>query len=83
MMLTQTQIHLAMLQSQVESLTKARDLSQQAYRAGSIALTDVLDAGRQLLTAQDQLHASRADVARAAVGVYRAFGGGWDPQASP
>ena len=60
-------------------VVKARDLSEQAYRAGSITLTDVLDADSQLLTARDELDASRANAARAAVGVYRALGGGWTP----
>jgi outer membrane protein TolC len=55
-------------------LIKARDLAVQAYQAGSITLTDVLDADSQLLTAQDQVDANRADTARAAVGVFRALG---------
>jgi outer membrane protein TolC len=61
-------------QAEVQPLTRARDLSQEAYRAGSIKLTDVLDADRELLTAQDQLDANRADAARAAVAVFRSFG---------
>jgi len=77
--LAETQAYLAELQAEVQSLTKARDLSQEAYRAGSIALTDVLDADRELLTAQDLLDANRADAARAAVTVFRALGGGWEP----
>ena len=76
--LTQTQIHVAELEEQVAALKKSRDLSEQEYRAGSITLTDVLDADRLLLTARDELHANRADAARAAVGVYEALGGGWD-----
>ncbi|MBW8837549.1 MAG: TolC family protein, partial [Burkholderia sp.] len=60
------------------SLTRARDLSERAYRAGAITLTDVLDADRQLLVARDDLDSSRADAARAAVGAFRALGGGWD-----
>jgi outer membrane protein TolC len=44
-------------------------------------LTDVLDADSQLLTARDEFDASRANAARAAVGVYRALGGGWTPGA--
>lgn len=75
--LVQTQAHVAELQGEVDSLTKARDLAQQAYKAGSITLTDVLDADRQLLTARDQLDTDQAGAARAAVGVFRAFGGGW------
>lgn len=67
------------LQEQVKALEKSRSLSEQAYRAGSITLTDVLDADRQLLTARDELDANRADAARAAVYVFRALGGGWDP----
>lgn len=77
-LLTETEVHTAALEDQVQSLKKSRDLSEQAYRAGSIAPTDVLDADRLLLSAQDQLHASRADSARAAVVVFRSFGGGWD-----
>lgn len=76
---TQTQAHVVELQAEVQSLTKARDYALQDYQAGSITLTDVLDADSQLLTAQDELDANRADAARSAVGVYRAFGGGWDP----
>jgi len=80
--LTQNQSHAVELQDEIASLTKARDLAQDAYKGGSITLTDVLDADRQLLVAQDQLDESRADAARAAVGVFRAFGGGWDPRSS-
>jgi NodT family efflux transporter outer membrane factor (OMF) lipoprotein len=76
--LAETQAYVAELQAEVQALTKARDLSQDAYRAGSITLTDVLDADRQLLAAQDQLDANRADAARAAVLVFRSFGGGWE-----
>jgi NodT family efflux transporter outer membrane factor (OMF) lipoprotein len=80
--LSQTEVRASEIQDQVEALTKARDLSEQAYRAGSITLTDVLDADSQLLTARDELDSNRADAARAAVGVYRAFGGGWEPVAA-
>lgn len=81
--LVQTQVHVVQLQDQVESLVKARDLSERAYRAGSITLTDVLDADRQLLAARDELDANRADAARAAVGIFRALGGGWNPVPAP
>lgn len=75
--LAETQAYVSEVQAEVQSLARARDLSQQAYRAGSITLTDVLDADRELLRAQDQLDANRADAARAAVTVFRSFGGGW------
>jgi len=78
-LLTATQANVVELQAEVKSLTRARDLSQEAYRAGSITLTDVLDADRELLLSQDQLDANRADAARSAVVVFRSFGGGWQP----
>lgn len=77
--LVQTQLRVNEVQEQVDALVKARDLSEQAYRAGSITLTDVLNADTQLLVARDELDSSRANAARAAVGVYRALGGGWTP----
>src|SRR5579859_1254841 len=75
--LVQLEAHQQELITEVAALTRARDASQDAYQGGVIALTDVLDADRQLLTAQDQLAQTRADSARAAVGTFRALGGGW------
>jgi outer membrane protein TolC len=66
------------LQGEVDSLTRARNLAQRAYQAGSITLTDVLDADRQLLTVRDDLDGNRANAGRAAVRTFRALGGGWD-----
>jgi outer membrane protein TolC len=77
--LSETETYNLEVQAEVQSLTRARDLSQEAYRAGSITLTDVLDADRQLLTAQDQLASNQTDTSRAAVVVFRSFGGGWQP----
>jgi NodT family efflux transporter outer membrane factor (OMF) lipoprotein len=76
---SQTQLRVNDIQGEVTALTKARDLSEQAYRAGSIPLTDVLDADTRLLTARDQLDTERAGIARSAVAVFRALGGGWTP----
>lgn len=75
---TQSQIYVAQINDQVQALVKSRDLSERAYRAGSITLTDVLLANQQLLTARDQYEATRASATRAAVSVFRALGGGWD-----
>ncbi len=77
MELTETEERTDELQREVAALTLARDLSQQSYSEGVIALTDVLDADRQLLTAEDELAHNRADAARAAVHSFRALGGGW------
>jgi NodT family efflux transporter outer membrane factor (OMF) lipoprotein len=65
------------LASEVDALTRARDTAQQDYEAGAIALTDVLDADRELLAAQDDLVHVHADTSRAAVALFRALGGGW------
>jgi NodT family efflux transporter outer membrane factor (OMF) lipoprotein len=64
---------------EIAELQRVRDLSQQSYAAGVIPLTDVLDADRQLLAAKDDLAVARESAARAAVGSYRALGGGWLP----
>src|SRR5213080_3850882 len=64
---------------EIAELQRVRDLSEQSYAAGVIALTDVLDADRQLLAAKDDLAVARETAARAAVGSYRALGGGWLP----
>src|SRR5438445_3882432 len=66
---------------EITELQRVRDLSEQSYTAGVIALTDVLDADRQLLAARDDLAVARESAARAAVGSYRALGGGWRPYA--
>ena len=75
--LVQLEAHQQELLTEVAALKRARDASQEAYQGGVIALTDVLDADRQLLTAQDELAQTRADSAGAAVGTFRALGGGW------
>jgi len=64
---------------EIAELQRVRDRSQESYSAGVIPLTDVLDADRQLLVAKDELAVARESAARAAVGSYRALGGGWRP----
>lgn len=66
------------LTDEVSSLTRARDLSERAYKSGAITLTDVLDANRELLVARDSLSSTQADSTRAAVSLYRSIGGGWE-----
>jgi outer membrane protein TolC len=78
MRLAQTRLRTEELEQEVSALNRARDLSEKAYRAGSITLTDVLDADRQLPVSRDALDASKADAARAAVRAFSAMGGGWD-----
>jgi outer membrane protein TolC len=83
MELAQAQAQLEALEDEVASLTRARDLSQRAYKAGAITLTDVLDADRQLLVARNEVESTRAEAVRAAVGTFRALGGSWDVRNNP
>jgi len=64
---------------EIGALQRVRDRSLEAYQAGVIGLTDVLDAERQLLVAKDDLAVARQTAAQAAVGSFRALGGGWTP----
>jgi NodT family efflux transporter outer membrane factor (OMF) lipoprotein len=75
--LVQAEARTGELVEEVGALERSRDTAQEAYEGGLISLTDVLDADRLLLIAQDELAKTRADAARAAVGTFRALGGGW------
>lgn len=77
MALAQLELQTRELANEVDALARARDASQEAYLGGASSLTDVLDAERQSLTAQDELARTRADTDRAAVMSFRALGGGW------
>lgn len=68
---------------EISDLQRVRDRSEESYAAGVIPLTDVLDADRQLLAAKDELAVARENAARAAIGSFRALGGGWTPQSQP
>lgn len=78
-LLVQSENRRTELLREIAQLQRVRDRSQESYEAGVIGLTDVLDADRQLLAAKDDLAVSRESAARAAVGSFRALGGGWQP----
>jgi NodT family efflux transporter outer membrane factor (OMF) lipoprotein len=77
MALAQLELQSHDLATEVDALARARDASQRSYLAGASSLTDVLDADRQSLVAQDEFARTRADTDRAAVMSFRALGGGW------
>jgi multidrug efflux system outer membrane protein len=54
-------------------------LADLRFRAGVISYLEVLDAQRQLFSAQLDLNASEVNQRLAAVQLYRALGGGWSP----
>jgi NodT family efflux transporter outer membrane factor (OMF) lipoprotein len=64
---------------EVTELTHARAQAQNAYDDGLVGMIDVLDADRNLLEASDELVRAQAGSVRAAVAVFRATGGGWEP----
>jgi len=55
------------------------DLATKRYRNGVLAYLDVLDAQRQLFTAQISVSVARENQLIALVQLYKALGGGWDP----
>lgn len=71
------------LASAVQSSQRAVDLANQLYRQGLTAFQDVLDAQRVLLAAESALSTSDQTISANLVAVYRALGGGWDPQLPP
>ena len=77
--LAETQTQEVLVRREIEALQRARDRSQEAYAAGVLNLTDVLDADRQLLVAKDDLQITRLNAVLATVSIYRAIGGGWTP----
>lgn len=65
------------LARQNDALSQASNESRDAYEAGLVAMTDVLETERQLRIAEDDLRRTQSDAARAAVSLFRALGGGW------
>jgi multidrug efflux system outer membrane protein len=53
-------------------------LAQLRFRSGIISFLEVLDAVRQLLSAQLDLNATEVNQRVAAVQLHRALGGGWN-----
>ncbi|TRM53090.1 efflux transporter outer membrane subunit [Achromobacter sp. LC458] len=62
-----------------DSLTRARQSSFMAYEKGTASLIDVLHADETLLQASDARAQAQTDSARAAISVFKALGGGWQP----
>ena len=71
------------LAKEVEANKRAVVLSQQRYVGGDVDFQRVLDSQRSLLTSEDQLASSEANVATNLIRLYRALGGGWQPAEPP
>jgi len=69
------------LDRQVAELAQAEVLAQARFRAGAAAYFEVLDAQTERLAARLARTEAQRGLLVAAVGLYRALGGGWDPVA--
>ncbi|MDT8379933.1 MAG: efflux transporter outer membrane subunit [Desulfotignum sp.] len=68
------------LNQAVASTQKSVELSQSLYITGLVNFQNVLDMQRQLASFQDQLAQSMGQSSVGLVAVYKAFGGGWQPE---
>jgi len=68
----------ASLAQAVSADEQAVDLSNQLYGQGLIDFLAVLDAQRQLYSAQDELAQSDMQLAASMIALYKALGGGWE-----
>lgn len=64
------------------SLSRARESSSIAYKNGAASLIDVLHADATLLRVSDARTQANTESAIAAVAVFKALGGGWQPSKS-
>ncbi|UCD36064.1 MAG: efflux transporter outer membrane subunit [Nitrospiraceae bacterium] len=65
-----------------QAAQRAEELARSQYASGLIDFQAVLTAQRSLLSLQDQLASSRADVTSDLISLYKALGGGWSSQAA-
>jgi outer membrane protein TolC len=68
--------HLALA---AEAARRSAEMSLQMYTAGLSDFRDVLDSQRSLLSLQDSLASSQAQVVTDLIRLYKALGGGWTP----
>ena len=70
-------------QSQVVALRKASELADIRYRGGVASYFEVLDAQRQLFSAELGLSQTQLLELSSVVGLFRALGGSWETDAGP
>ena len=73
------QQRLVSLIRQSESSRAAADLAQIRYREGTVDFLVLLDAQRERLAAEDAQAQAEVDLYRGIVAIYKALGGGWQP----
>ena len=72
---------LARLQAASAAAANAELLARQRYSSGLIDFTTVLSTQRSLLSAQDSVASAQASLSADHVRLYKALGGGWQPDA--
>ena len=65
---------------QSESSRAAADLAEIRYREGNVDFLVLLDAQRERLAAEDSQAQAEVDLYRGIVAIYKALGGGWQPE---
>ena len=73
---------LLVLQRATASAAAADEMARHQYASGLIGFVTVLDAQRTLLSLQDGVAGAQADVLAEHVRLYKALGGGWQPDAA-
>jgi len=71
------------LQSAFEAANNAALLAQNRYSAGVIDFQTVLQTQRSLLSSQDSVASTQADISADHVRLVKALGGGWQPGTQP
>lgn len=74
---------LASQQAAADSAGQAARLAGQRYRSGLVDFQVVLDTQRSLLATQDAVASTATALGTDHVALYKALGGGWQPQAAP
>ncbi|MGD8564460.1 MAG: efflux transporter outer membrane subunit [Desulfarculaceae bacterium] len=71
------------LRRSLKASRKTMDLSIKLYKEGLSDFQNVLDAQRSLLEVADNLVVAQGQASSDLVDLYKAMGGGWDPEAKP
>jgi len=77
------QEHLRLLEIAVENNRKAVDLATRLYVEGETDFLNVLTAQRSLFVSEEALAQSTRNLALHLIALYKALGGGWEPDLSP
>jgi NodT family efflux transporter outer membrane factor (OMF) lipoprotein len=81
--LRQEKLHVALLQEAVEASSKSVELVKSLYKAGLTDFQNVLSTEAAYTLQRDNLASAEGAVARSAVLLYKALGGGWAPVVEP